>query len=80
MSAAVARLSLVPPAPQDRGRLFSISDVIGLFPKKPNGQPSKSRWFVTHDFCPEGKMKIGRDCFWWEHEAIAWINAQRGTV
>lgn len=73
-------LALVPHAPAERGRLLSIEDVQALFPAKPNGQPSKSRWFVTHDFCPEGKMKIGRHCYWWEQEAIGWIDAQRGAA
>lgn len=71
-------LSLVPPAPTvDKGKLLSIDDVRGLFPKTATGEFTVSRWFVTHSFCPGGKIKIGRRCYWYELEANEWIDAQR---
>jgi hypothetical protein len=73
-------IALVPEAPVDKGRLLSIDDVIALFPRRPDGRPSRARWWVTHEFCPEGKIKLGRSCYWYESEAHAWINAQRVPV
>jgi len=75
-----AAVSLVPPAPPEKGRLLSIDDVLALFPRRPDGQPSRSRHYVTHHFCPEGKMKLGRSCYWWERDVYAWIDAQRPNL
>lgn len=75
----MSKLALVP-APPARGRLLGVDDVRALFPARADGTPSRSRWWVTHEFCPEGKMKMGRDCYWWESEAIAWIDRFRGKA
>lgn len=79
-SARGGALQLVVEAPRaDRGKLLSIDDVIALFPTRPDGKPSRSRWWVTHYFCPGGKKKLGQQCYWWEGDALAWIDSQTAT-
>lgn len=70
-------LSLVPQPPPDRGRLLSADDVVGLFPRRPDGRPVVSRNWVMRHFCPSGKLKIGRYPAWWESDAVAWISSQQ---
>jgi hypothetical protein len=63
-------LTLVPATPGARGRLLTVPAVMELL-------PGKSRWWTTQKFCPERRLKIGRDCYWYELDAWEWIDAQR---
>ena len=64
----------------DRGRMLFVDDIQAIFGTKPDGKPRKTAWWVTHKFAPEFKRKAGRDCFWYEAEARAWIDAQRANT
>jgi hypothetical protein len=63
-------LALVPSPPVARGRLLTVGEIQRLV-------PGKSRWWATQRFCPEHKVKIGRDCYWYEMDAQEWIARQR---
>lgn len=77
MPARSAAVTLVPDPPVPRGRLLSVDDVLALYPRGPGGRPIVSRWWVTHRFCPEGKMRFGRTIAWWERDALAWMDRQQ---
>ena len=81
-SAAPARqLAIAAPSrpvpPPDRGRVFHVEDVQALYGTKPDGTPRRSRWWVTHSFAPECKHKDGKNVWWWEYEALGWMDDQR---
>jgi len=59
-------------APANRGRLLYVSDVAELLGQR------KSDWWIRHRFAPHTKIKIGRDCAWYESDAYSWLDAQRG--
>jgi hypothetical protein len=66
----------------DRGRLLSTEDIQELYGRFPEGHPRagqfrKSRWWVTHNFAPEYKIRQGREAYWFEADAHAWLEAQR---
>ena len=76
MTAKRQRLELVkatevspPPA---RGRLMYVRDISELLGHR------KSEWWIRHRFAPNVKIKIGRDCAWYESDAYSWLDAQRG--
>jgi membrane-bound lytic murein transglycosylase B len=73
----VTHLALVPESPLARGRLLTVADVRSLFPGEDRDKPTL--WWVRSSFCPEGKIKMGRRVYWWETEALAWIDRQRGV-
>lgn len=60
----------------ERGRMLFVRDVQALFPKKEDGTPLKSAWWVRNRFAPDKKHRLGRDPYWWENDAIAWLDAQ----
>ena len=59
-------------APVNRGRLLYVPDVAQLLGGR------KSEWWIRHRFAPAVKIKIGRDCAWYESDAYSWLDAQRG--
>jgi hypothetical protein len=65
---------VTPPAPAPRGRLLFVEDVrTEIF------RGRKSAWWVRHNLAPDKKLKIGRDCAWYEHDVYAWLESQRGA-
>jgi len=60
----------------ERGRMLFVRDVLELLPKKPDGSPVKGTWWVRNSFAPEHKHRLGRDPYWWECDAVAWLDAQ----
>lgn len=75
--------TLAPPG--SRGRLLNTEDIQELYGRFPEGHPRagqfrKSRWWVTHNFCPEFKIKQGRDLFWYESDAHAWLEGLRQSA
>lgn len=53
-----------------RGRMLFVPDIIDLLHGK------KGAWWVRNRFAPEFRHKLGRDTYWWEAEAIAWLDRQ----
>jgi len=69
MRLAVKRPDPTPLA--ERGRILFVPDVIALLEHK------KSAWWVRNHFAPEYKHKLGRDRFWWEYQALPWLEHWR---
>jgi hypothetical protein len=63
-------LSLVGSDPPE-DRILYVPDVLLLI------RNGKSAWWVRNRFAPEHRFKVGRSPAWWEHDAIAWLDAQR---
>ena len=60
-----------PPA-QSRGRLLYVEDLeTDIF------RGRKSAWWIRHNVAPDRKIKIGRDCAWYEQDVYAWLESQR---
>ena len=58
--------------PPNRGRLLYVDDVVtDVFRER------KSAWWVRHNVAPDRKIKIGRDCAWYEADVYAWLDSQR---
>lgn len=70
------RLAAITPAAAkplaERGRMLFVGDVVELLKGR------KSAWWVRNRFAPEQKHKLGRDPYWWESDALAWLDAQTG--
>jgi hypothetical protein len=65
---------VAPPAAAPRGRLLFVEDVCAeVF------RGRKSAWWVRHNLAPEKKLKIGRDCAWYEQDVYAWLETQKGA-
>jgi predicted DNA-binding transcriptional regulator AlpA len=59
--------------PVNRGRLLYVDDVATeIF------RGRKSAWWVRHNVAPTKKIKIGRDCAWYESDVHEWLQSQRG--
>lgn len=56
----------------ERGRMLFVPDVVAPLKGK------KSAWWVRNRFAPEFKHKLGRDSYWWEAEAVMWLDRKRG--
>lgn len=54
----------------ERGRMLFVPDVVALLKNR------KSTWWVRNKFAPEFKHKLGRDPYWWETEAQAWLDSE----
>ncbi len=66
----VADEALPPQAP--RGRLLYVEDVVTeIF------RGRKSAWWVRHNVAPDDKIKIGRDCAWYEEDVYRWLDSRR---
>ncbi len=55
----------------DRGRLLFVEDVTSLL------RGRKTAWWIRHRFAPASKLKVGRNCAWFERDALEWIAGQR---
>jgi hypothetical protein len=65
----------VPRSPVNRGPLLYVDDVVrDIF------RGRKSAWWVRHNVAPNAKIKIGRDCAWYERDVHAWLESQRVTA
>lgn len=66
-------IELVMPAPPGpRGRLLYVDDV-----QRDIFRGKKSAWWVRHKVAPDRKLKIGRDCAWYEQDLYAWLETLR---
>jgi len=75
MSSAPRKLAIAtdaPLAPPNRGRLLYVEDV-----RTEILRGRKSAWWVRHNVAPESKIKIGKDCCWYEFDVYAWLEKQR---
>lgn len=81
MSNKSRMVRMVPPAPPmplaERGRMLFLRDVQALFGTDETGAFRKSLWWVKNHFAPEFKRKLGRSPYWWETEALQWLDAQQ---
>lgn len=68
-------LDLVKPTPAmplPTGRLMYVDDIVTeIF------RDRKSAWWVRHNVAPTRKIKVGRDCAWYEADVYAWLESQR---
>ncbi len=62
-------------APADRGRLLFTEDV-----RRELLGGRKSASWVRHHFAPADKHKLGRDNFWYEADAYAWLASLKEAV
>lgn len=70
---AATALAAHPPL-AERGRMLSADDVLQLLPRKADGSPSKSRYWVLTQFLPEKRHKLGRTPYWWERDLITYLD------
>lgn len=63
--------------PRVNDRMLYVEDIQELYGRKPDGNWRKSSWWVRHEFCQQHKKKAGRDCYWFESDALAFIEAGR---
>jgi hypothetical protein len=59
----------------ERGRMLFVRDVQELIGKKPDGSYRKGEWWVRNSFAPDKKKKIGRDPYWWEIDAVEFLDS-----
>ena len=57
----------------DRGKMLLVDDIIELLKELSNGRLVRSRQWVMKFFAPEYKRRFGRDPYWREKEARAWL-------
>jgi hypothetical protein len=69
-----------PVAPPNKGRMLFVEDVLALYGTLPDGSPRRSRDWVMRTFAPAYKHKDGKMVFWWEHEALAWLDGQKART
>jgi hypothetical protein len=60
----------------ERGRMLFVADVLALLPKRPNGKPVKSAWWVRTQFAPDKKHRLGRDPYWWECDVLDFLDRE----
>ena len=56
--------------------MLRVDDVIELLKQMSNGRLVRSPAWVRRYFAPEYKRKSGRGLYWFEYEALAWLNEQ----
>jgi hypothetical protein len=54
--------------------MLFVRDVVELLGGK------KSAWWVRNRFAPEQKHRLGRDPYWWEKDALRWLDEQTGAA
>jgi hypothetical protein len=72
----------VTPPVRSRGKLLSTDEIQELYGRFPEGHPRagqfrKSRWWITHNFAPEYKIRQGKEAYWYESDAHAWLEGHR---
>ncbi len=79
-----SRMHLVerkPPRPlAERGRIMYAEDIQALYGTDPKGRPRRSRNWIHEHFAPEARHKDGRTIYWWETDALAWLDTQRESA
>lgn len=55
-----------------RGRLLSPREVAAVI-----YGGKRTPWWITHNFAPEYKIRQGRRTYWWEADALAWLDSLR---
>ena len=63
------------PEPQHKGPLLSVDMVRDLFPA--DNRPS--RWYVLKKFAPQHRKKVGKYVYWWEADALRFIDEECGA-
>lgn len=58
-------------AESQRGRMLYVRDILELI------RHEKSAWWVRKKFAPDLRHKVGRSPYWWETDALAWLQNQR---
>lgn len=61
----------------ERGRIMYAEDIQALYGKTPEGKPRRTRNWIHAHFAPEHRHKDGRTIYWWETDALAWLDQQR---
>lgn len=69
------RVPVAHPPLAERGRMLSIDDVHQLLPRRADGTPAKSRYWVQTEFLPEYRRKLGRTVYWWESDVVKALDA-----
>lgn len=64
----------------ERGRIFWVEDVQKLYGFREDGRPRRSRDYILQHFAPEFRVKEGKSVYWWEADALAWWDQQRGVA
>lgn len=54
--------------------MLFVRDVVDLLKGK------KSAWWVRNRFAPDLRHKLGRDTYWWESDALRWLDQQTGEA
>ncbi len=72
-----ARGQAAPTPLAERGRMLFVRDVQALFGQDEKGRWRKSDWWIRNRFAPESKRHLGRDPYWWEMDAVRWMDDQR---
>ena len=60
----------------ERGRMLFLTDVQALFGKDERGKWRKSLKWIRQSFAPEYRQRLGRTLFWWEADALKWLDEQ----
>lgn len=67
----------------ERGRMLYAEDVQRMFGTVTTGEgaarkekPRRSLWWVRNMFAPDDRQYLGRTPFWWENDAVRWIDQQ----
>lgn len=55
--------------------MLSADDVLAMLPKKADGTPSKSRYWILNELLPEKKHKLGRTPYWWEKDLREFLDS-----
>lgn len=67
-------LALVPEPPEERpagDALLGVEEVRAMFPH------DTSRWWVRTTVAPEDRIRLGKRCYWWRADVIAWLNTHK---
>lgn len=67
-------LALVPEPPSERPAGDVLLDVDGVRSMFPH---DTSRWWVRTTVAPEDRIRLGKRCYWWRSDVIAWLNQHK---
>ena len=73
---------LAAPRPlRDRGKILYAEDIRALYGRRPDGHRwRKSLKWVWANFAPEFRHKDGRTPWWWEADALRWMDDHRESA
>ncbi len=67
-----ADLTPAPPRERPAGdELLGVEGVMAMFPHE------TSRWWVRTMVAPADRMRIGKRCYWWRSDVVAWLNRHK---